>query len=236
MGTAAIVLAAGNGSRLRGTENKVFATVGGRTVLAWSVRAFAACDAIDELMVVTRAGERGRVAAIIADEQLSLPVRTATGGQTRSDSELAGLEALATDIAGGLVDVVLIHDAARPFVSPPLIAEIATTARTVGGAVPTLPLEHGVYRLTADGRIVDESSERGDLHRAQTPQGFRAPELLAAYRRAIRDDFHGVDTAETVERYTDLAVAVVLGEPTNIKITYAEDLETAKQIAAARQA
>lgn len=236
MGTAAIVLAAGNGSRLQGTDNKVFVTVGGSSLLAWSMRAFAACDAIDELMVVTRAGERGRVAAIVAGEQLSLPVRTAVGGRTRSDSELAGLEALANDISDGVVDVVLIHDAARPFVSPPLIAEIATTARTVGGAVPTLPLEDGVYRFTADGRIVDEVSERGDLHRAQTPQGFHAPELLAAYRRSIQHNFHGVDTAETIERYTDLEVAVVVGEPTNIKITYADDLKTAKQIATARRA
>lgn len=233
MSTAAILLAGGSGSRLRHTENKVFVQVGGRPVIAWSLRTFATCEAIDELVVVTRAGERARVAAIVASEQLTIPLRTASGGPTRSDSELSGLEALAADIDAGTVDVVLIHDAARPFVSAPLIAEVAATARRVGGAVPTLTMDEGVYRLTSDGGIIDEP---GDLHRAQTPQGFRARELLAAYRRSARDDFHGVDTAQTVERYTDLEVAIVVGEHTNIKVTYADDLETAGEIAAARGA
>ena len=233
MSTAAILLAGGSGSRLRRSENKVFVAVGGSPLITWTVRAFAACEAIDELVVVTRAGERARLAAVLAGEEVPVPLRTAHGGRTRSDSELSGLAALADDIDAGVVDVVLIHDAARPFVSPSLIAEIADTARRFGGAVPTLPMDEGVYRLTPNGGITDEP---GNLHRAQTPQGFRARQLLDAYRRSAQDDFHGVDTAQTVERYTDLDVAVVAGEPTNIKVTYADDLESADEIAAARRA
>lgn len=230
--TAAILLAAGSGSRLRSSDNKVFAKVGGVPLFVWSLRAFAVCDAIDQLVVVTRAGDHERMAAIIAGEAVTVPLRTAVGGQTRSASELSGLEALADDIDDGAVDVVLIHDAARPLVSPQLIADVVATARTIGGAVPTLPMEEGVYRFTPNGRILSEVDERSDLHRAQTPQGFSARELLTAYRRSTRENFHGVDTAETVERYSDLEVAVVPGEQTNIKVTYADDLATAQEIAA----
>lgn len=231
MGTAAILLAGGSGTRLKHTENKVFADVAGSPLIVWCIRAFAACETVDQLIVVSRDGERDRVARIVESEGLSIPVRLTIGGDTRHASELSGLVALADDITSGSVDVVLIHDAARPFVTPPLISQVATAARDVGGAVPTLPMDDGIYRLTPNGGI---AHEHGDLHRAQTPQGFRAPELLDAYRRSVGDGFTGVDTAQTVQRYTDLEVAAVAGEPTNIKVTYADDLEIAERIAAER--
>lgn len=232
MSAAAILLAGGSGSRLRHSENKVFVEVAGRPLMAWSIRAFASCDAIDELVLVARKGEHQLVAEIVETHAPGIPVRMATGGMSRHASELSGLDALADDIASGAVDVVLIHDAARPFVTPDLIRQVVDTARAVGGAVPTLPLGDGVYRLTDDGGGIVR--EHGDLHRAQTPQGFHAPELLDAYRRSAGDDFAGVDTAETVEHYTDLRVVTVPGDQTNIKVTYADDLETAARIAAER--
>jgi 2-C-methyl-D-erythritol 4-phosphate cytidylyltransferase len=230
--TAAILLAGGSGSRLRHSENKVFVEVAGAPLLAWSVRAFASCDAIDHLLVVAREGEHRRVARILEEHHPGVGVRLATGGATRHASELSGLDAIADPITSGAVDVVLIHDAARPFVTPELITRVVEATREVGGAVPTLELGDGVYRLTGDGTAIIH--ERGELHRAQTPQGFRAAQLLDAYRRSARDDFAGVDTAETVERYTDLQVVTVPGEHTNIKVTYVDDLETAARIAAQR--
>lgn len=232
MSTAAILLAGGSGARLRHATNKVFVEIAGEPLMAWSIRAFAACAEIDELVLVAREGEHQRVAEIVEARPPGIPVRLATGGPTRHASELSGLDALADDIGSGAVDVVLIHDAARPMVTPHLIARVADAARAVGGAVPTLPLGDGVYRLTDDGGGI--LHEHGDLHRAQTPQGFRAAELLDAYRRSVGDDFAGVDTAETVEHYTDLRVITVTGETTNIKVTYADDLETAARIAADR--
>lgn len=232
MGTAAILLAGGSGSRLRHSENKVFVAVAGEPLMAWSISAFSSCAAVDELVLVAREGEHQRVARIIEAHPPGVPVRFATGGATRHASELSGLNALADDITAGSIDVVLIHDAARPLVTPDLITRIVDAARQVGGAVPTLPLGDGVYRLTDDGGGIRH--EHGDLHRAQTPQGFRAAQLLDAYRRSAGDDFAGVDTAETVERYTDLEVVTVPGEQTNIKVTYADDLETAARIAEQR--
>lgn len=231
MSTAAIVLAGGSGSRLRRPDNKVFVPVGGRPLIAWSIRTFAASESITHFVVVARAGEHDRVNAVIADEAICLPLRIATGGATRHASERAGLEAIADEIRDGTIDVVLIHDAARPFLSSELIDRVARTARAVGGAVPALSLGDGVYRIDAGGGIVNQPS---NLYRVQTPQGFVARELLEAYRRADADGFTGVDTSETVEQYTDLDVEIVPGEPTNIKVTFVDDLEIAEEIAAAR--
>ncbi|HSK97505.1 MAG TPA: IspD/TarI family cytidylyltransferase [Euzebyales bacterium] len=235
MSTAAIVLAGGSGSRLArpgpAATNKVFVPVGGRPLIAWSLRTFAASQSITHVVVVARAGEHDQVNAVIADEPVGLPLRITTGGATRHASERAGLEAIATEIGDGTIDVVLIHDAARPFAGSALIDRVAATARAVGGAVPALPLGDGVYRIDADGGIVNQPS---NLYRVQTPQGFAAQELLEAYRRADADGFTGVDTSETVEHYGDLDVGIVPGEPTNIKVTFVDDLEIAEEIAAAQ--
>lgn len=231
MSTAAIVLAGGSGSRLQRPGNKVFVPVGGRPLIAWSIRTFASADSITHLVIVVRAGEDDPIASIVRDEAIQVPLRITTGGATRHASEHAGLEAIAEEIRDGAIDVVLIHDAARPFASQRLIDRVATTARAVGGAVPALPLGDGIYRMDGNGGITAQPS---DLYRVQTPQGFVAPELLEAYRRAVRDGFTGVDTSETVERYTDVKVGVVPGEATNIKVTFVDDLETAEEIAAAQ--
>lgn len=230
MSTAAIVLAGGSGSRLQHPENKVFVHVGGRPLIVWSIRTFARSASISHLVIVARAGEHERVADILQDDPVQMPVRITTGGDTRHASEHAGLEAIADEIRDGDIDVVLIHDAARPFVSGDLIDSVTATARSVGGAVPALPLGDGIYRMDGDGGIVNQPS---NLYRVQTPQGFVARELLEAYRQARQDGFTAVDTSETVERYSQLEVAVVAGEATNIKVTFVDDLEAAEEIAAA---
>jgi 2-C-methyl-D-erythritol 4-phosphate cytidylyltransferase len=229
--TAAIVLAGGNGSRLQHPDNKVFVHVGGRPLIAWSIQTFAGSASISRLVIVARSGEHARVATILQDEPVAMPVRITTGGDTRHASERAGLEAIADEIDDGTIDVVLIHDAARPFISRELIDRVTETARSAGGAVPALPLGDGIYRIEGDGGIVNQPT---NLYRVQTPQGFVARELLEAYRRAGDDGFTGVDTSETVERYSTLEVAVVTGELTNIKVTFVDDLEAAEEIAAAR--
>jgi 2-C-methyl-D-erythritol 4-phosphate cytidylyltransferase len=227
--TAAIVLAGGSGARLQRPGNKVFVPLGGRPLITWSILTFARADSIRYLVVVTRTGEDARVASIIREEAIQVPVRITTGGATRHASEHAGLEAIADEIRDGTIDVVLIHDAARPFASQGLIDRVAATARAIGGAVPALPLGDGIYRIDGDGGITGQPS---DLYRVQTPQGFVALDLLEAYRRATRDGFTGVDTSETVQRYTDVEVGVVQGEATNIKVTFLDDLEAAEEIAA----
>jgi 2-C-methyl-D-erythritol 4-phosphate cytidylyltransferase len=231
MTTAVLVLAGGSGSRLHRPENKVYLPVGGQPLLAWSLRTFDRSPDVSRIVVVVRAGDRERASAVVAAVAPRAAVDFATGGTTRHDSELAGLEVLADAIVAATVDVVLVHDAARPFAGAALVERVVDAAGRVGGAIPTLPLGAGVYRVDDDGRLI---AQPADLHRAQTPQGFLAAPLLEAYRRASADGFSGVDTCETVQHYTDLPVAAVSGDPRNLKVTYADDLAAAERLATGR--
>ncbi|MBV9922221.1 MAG: 2-C-methyl-D-erythritol 4-phosphate cytidylyltransferase, partial [Pseudonocardia sp.] len=131
---AAIVLAGGSGSRLGAAQNKVYLPLGERTVLGWSLQAFAAHPAIGTVVLVARAEEVGE--AEREAEALRVPVEIVEGGATRQDSEWCGLRRLSEPIAAGAVDVVLIHDGARPLVSQELITSVLAAARVDGGAVP----------------------------------------------------------------------------------------------------
>jgi 2-C-methyl-D-erythritol 4-phosphate cytidylyltransferase len=229
--TAAIVLAGGSGTRLQRVENKVYLQLGGQTLLAWSLRTFERSPLVDRIVLVVRAGDEDRAAAVTEPLRLRKLTETVVGGSTRHESERAGLEALAADIATQVVDLIAIHDAARPFVREALLERVFTTAREVGGAVPALELVgEFLLRVGADGAPAPVPTT--ELRRVQTPQAFRARELLAAYRRASEEAFHGVDTAESVERFSDLQVGTVPGDPDNIKVTFVEDLILAEELAA----
>jgi 2-C-methyl-D-erythritol 4-phosphate cytidylyltransferase len=228
--TATIVLAGGSGTRLQRPENKVFLPLGGQALLAWSLMAFESSPLVDRIVLVIRDGDEARAAAITAPLGLTKLAGTVVGGLTRHESERAGLEQLAPDIEAGAVDLVAIHDAARPFVRESLLERIFETARRVGGAVPALELTgEFLLRVGADGATAPVPTT--ELRRVQTPQAFRAPELLAAYRRASKEGFHGVDTAESVERFSDLEVGIVAGDADNVKVTYLEDLIVAEELA-----
>jgi 2-C-methyl-D-erythritol 4-phosphate cytidylyltransferase len=227
MRTAAILLAGGSGTRLRRSENKVYLRVGGRRLLSWSLERFQASPLVDEIVLVIRAADAEQVSALEAPpEKLRVIVE---GGSTRHASEHAGLDAIAGAIEAGAIGLVLIHDAARPFVSDDLLTRVIETARRVGGAVPSLPLETPVFRSLGPHRLAQVAVD--DLRRVQTPQAFWASELLAAYRNAAGDGFTGVDTAESVQRYSDLQVEAVPGDPRNIKVTFVEDLFAAEELA-----
>jgi 2-C-methyl-D-erythritol 4-phosphate cytidylyltransferase len=230
--TTAIVLAGGSGTRLSAGENKVLLDLDGVPMLAWSLSAFQRCDLVDDVVLVSRPEDRARIDGIAGALGLRKLRSVVAGGETRHASERAGLEAIADRIAAGAVTLVAIHDAARPFVRAALLERILRAADELGGAVPVLPLaagsllrweEDGVGTGTGVGEQVDAAPLRG----AQTPQAFRAAELLAAYRAAGEAGFHGVDTAESVERFSRLRVAAVDGDPENTKVTFAGDLARA---------
>jgi len=220
--TTAILLAGGSGTRLGTGDNKAYLELGGRPLLAWSLVAFERCPSIDDVILVTRPEDRGRAEQVATAAGATKLRAIVDGGPTRHASEHAGLTALAPDIASGRVTLVAIHDAARPFVTGALLERLLVTASEHGGAVPGLPV--GAPFLLRGGRIVRTE----DLRRMQTPQAFHAPGLLAAYRAATAAGFHGVDTAETVERHGDLTVVVVAGDPDNRKVTYVDDLRAAQ--------
>lgn len=229
---AALVLAGGSGSRVGAAGNKVYLPLAGRPMIAWSLRAVIGAPGIGPVLLVCRAEDRAMAGELVAADPDRGGVELVTGGPTRQASELAGLRRLAERIRTGLVDVVLIHDGARPLVSARLVATVLRTAREIGGAVPGLPRDD-LVRAGVDprGRAVEwlGPAEPG-LVAVQTPQGFRAGPLLAAYEEADRCGFAGTDTASCVQRFApEVAIRAVAGDGQNIKITYPHDLAVAER-------
>ncbi|CAA9265467.1 MAG: 2-C-methyl-D-erythritol 4-phosphate cytidylyltransferase, partial [uncultured Corynebacteriales bacterium] len=211
-------------TRLGAGGNKVYLPLAGRPLLAWALEAFAQAPSVRRLVLVARPEDRPLARA--ATDAVPHPVRIVDGGSTRHGSEWAALRHLAPAIRSGEVDVVAIHDGARPVLSRALIEETVAAGRLHGAAVPGVPLT-GAAVLDGGGppRPVD-----GTLVRVQTPQAFRADLLLAAYERAERDGFTGTDTAACVERYAGIPVHCIPGDPRNVKVTYRPDLALAERL------
>lgn len=222
---AGVVLAGGSGTRVGREINKVYLPIAGRPVLAWSLEAFASHPDIGPVVLVTRPQDVEHVQEVVD----GLDVEVVFGGDTRQGSELAALRQLAGRIEAGAVDTVLIHDGARPLVSQELVAAVLRAARQYGGAIPGMVSED--LALATDEHVIPISEE---LVAVQTPQGFLAAPLLAAYERAAEEGFVGTDTASCVERFTDIEVHWVPGEQRNIKITFGHDLVVAERIMESR--
>jgi len=207
-----IILAAGRSERFG--EDKIFAELQGLPVLLHSVRAFLVAEVVEEIVVVARPGTEFRVAMLLQD--LDFPIRVVTGGQRRRDSSLAGVEAACGEF-------VLIHDAARPLVSPELIKRVLASAETHGAAVPVLPMVD-TLRYVENGFLKPEVLPRAGLVAMQTPQGFRRDLLLPALKEC--DEDLPDDAAALLSR--GIPVAVVPGDRRNLKLTYPEDLALAQ--------
>jgi len=179
-------------------------------------------------VLVFRRGERELAQDTIRRELPSATVEFVEGGDTRHGSEVNVLRHLATDIESGAVDVVVIHDAARPVADPGMFATALSVAREFGGAIPALPVTD-VVRAGGDGAL-DSLGAPGGLVRVQTPQAFRAPALLGAYRAAARDGFEGTDTSSCIEAYADIEIRTFRGEQRNLKVTYAPDIAVAERL------
>ena len=219
---AVVILAAGAGTRVGAGTNKVLLSLGNTSVLAWSVRAALAVDDVRRVVLVARAGEetavRDAVAPVLGEREAVL----VTGGATRHDSEWQALQVLAAEIDAGDLDVVAIHDGARPLAPVELFEAVIGTARRCGGALPGAVLPGLLTRGLAE---LD-----GDLVSVQTPQAFQAAPLLAAYRAAQVEGFQGTDTAACVERYAPVRVVAVPSSPLNLKITFPEDVAVADRL------
>jgi 2-C-methyl-D-erythritol 4-phosphate cytidylyltransferase len=225
--TAVVVLAAGAGTRVGGAVNKTLLPLHGLPVVAWSVRTALALPDVRRVVVVARPGEEDALAAALAAHLGDDEVLMVTGGGTRHASEWRALRVLADEIDGGLIGVVAVHDAARPLADADLFGRTLAAARGTGGAIPVVAVDHVVTR---DGSALPSGSLAG----VQTPQAFRAADLLAAYREAERDGFTGTDTASCLERYTDVDITAVPSGPGNLKITFPDDLALAETLAVPR--
>ncbi|HRO09905.1 MAG TPA: 2-C-methyl-D-erythritol 4-phosphate cytidylyltransferase, partial [Amaricoccus sp.] len=216
--TAGVIVAAGRGERLGGEAPKQYLPLGGAPMLRRSVEALLAHPAVDLVQIVIHPEDRGLCAGSLEgldDRRLLPPV---DGGASRSDSVLAGLEALAPRGPAR----VLIHDAARPFLRPALVSAVLDALDSHPAALPALPVVDALWR-GAEGLAV-EPVPRAGLWRAQTPQGFRFAEILAAHRARQGD---ALDDA-AVALAAGLAVALVEGDEGNFKVTTSADLERAR--------
>ncbi|HZY54581.1 MAG TPA: bifunctional 2-C-methyl-D-erythritol 4-phosphate cytidylyltransferase/2-C-methyl-D-erythritol 2,4-cyclodiphosphate synthase [Reyranella sp.] len=217
----ALIVAAGRGSRFGGPLPKQYALLAGQPVLRHTLEAYRSAPQITGLSVVIADGDEPHYAAAVAGLDLPRPV---TGGASRQQSVLNGLEAL----AGEAPDFVAIHDAARPFVRPVDIVACLDAASTMGidGAVLGVRLSDTIKRTGGDGAVVD-TIPRANLWRAQTPQIFRYASLLKAHRAAATlgqsEATALTDDAAVAER-AGLKVVMVEGSEDNRKITTAEDL------------
>lgn len=218
--TVALIVAAGRGSRMPGDVPKQYRQLQGRAILRHVLEAFAAHPGISGICTVINPDDAGRFADASLGLNLAPPV---IGGETRQDSVRNGLASLATDSAP---DRVLIHDGARPFVSPALIDRVIGALDDCDGAIPALPMTDTVKRV-GDGTIL-ETVERSGLFRAQTPQGFRFSALLSAHASAEQNpDGQSFTDDAAIAEAAGLRVATVPGEESNIKITHDDDLRRA---------
>jgi 2-C-methyl-D-erythritol 4-phosphate cytidylyltransferase len=224
---AGIVLAAGSGTRVGHSGSKAYLPLAGRSMLVWALETLAATGGVDRLVLAVRAQDLALAGDVLERELPGVGVELVAGGTNRHESEYRALRHLAAGIRDDAITAVLLHDAARPLASTALSERVLAAALSCGAAVPGVPVEN-VLAVDSAGRLVPGNGE--PLVSIQTPQAFLAAPLLEAYEAAAHDGFAGTDTAACVERYTDLEVAVVPGEPGNLKITFADDLLIAERL------
>lgn len=225
-----VIVAAGRGARF-GAASKILAEVGGRPMLAWSLDAVGQVPHVEEIVVVAGAHSEHGIRALIAAGSFSHRVAVVCGGERRHDSVMAGVRALSD-----AVDVVLIHDAARPLVTAELFTSCTASARRHGAAIVAVPVSDTIKRVRNGATV--ETIPRSELWAAQTPQGFRRTLLLAASERADRPDPDAPDVTDEAALLERLGhpVWIVPGSPLNLKVTHAEDLQIADALLRRRAA
>lgn len=215
----AVIVAAGNASRMEGID-KIMAKLGGEPVILRTVRNFESCDAISEIVIVTR-------------EDLILPITgvckgmekvtaVVAGGKSRQESVHLGLNALSDR-----VKLVAIHDGARPLVTWQVIDRVVRAANTYGAAAPAVPVKDTIK--VVEGRVVKHTPDRAALFAVQTPQVFDFDLLRGALRKAELDGAQVTDDCSAVERL-GMAVKIVEGDERNIKVTTPVDLKIAEML------
>jgi 2-C-methyl-D-erythritol 4-phosphate cytidylyltransferase len=237
MKVVVIIPAAGLGTRMtsapggkgkKPAATKQFAELAGTPILMHTLRKFMASPEVAEIYVALRANEIDGFRTRLENEAKNLPrqkIHVVEGGEHRQQSvanAIAAISALAEDI-------VLVHDAVRPFVTEEIIRDVIQAAQKYGAAIAGVPAVDTVKQVerTADGALITATVPRERVVLAQTPQAFRYDVLKRAFDEATADGFLGTDEASLVER-SGHDVAVVMGSPRNIKITTPADLELAE--------
>jgi 2-C-methyl-D-erythritol 4-phosphate cytidylyltransferase len=218
--TAAIVAAGGRGERARGSTFKQFQELGGRPLMVWSLDVIASAGCKPIVVVVPQ--ESIPEARCV----LGHGVVVVAGGASRQESVRNGLEHVSAD-------KVVVHDAARPFLTPEMIERTVASLEDAEGAIVATPLDETLKRV--EGDLVADTVTRAHLWRVQTPQSFRTQVLKDAHDKAAGEGFEVTDDASLVERYGG-RVVVVHGTRANIKLTYPEDFVIAEAMIKGRAA
>ncbi len=208
---------------------KQFMLLGGLPLLVHSLRVLQASPVVSEIILAVPESDRHSCQAdIVLRYELTKVSQVVAGGVQRQDSVRHALQT-----AGDDLDVVLVHDAVRPFLTEDMIQRVVARAREVGGAIVAIPMRDTV-KVASEDMLIQRTIDRQQLWLAQTPQAFRASLLREAHDKARAEGVHATDDALLLERYGH-TVAIVEGRADNIKVTRPEDLPIGEAILAARQ-
>ena len=226
MTVAAVVVAGGSGLRAGGEKPKQYQMIGGKPVIWWTLKAFLDHPGVNHVQPVIGEGHEEMFADSIRGLSLSHPV---IGGATRQDSCRIGVEAVECHNPAK----VLIHDAARPFVSQDLIGHVIAWLERYPAVVPGMPVAETLK--FAPGGIVSRTVDRAGIWTAQTPQGFAYEPILAAHRKAVADATTNLTDDASVAEHAGIAISMIAGRQENRKLTTAEDIDIANREMMGRQ-
>ena len=215
----AVIVAAGSASRMGGID-KVMAPLGGEPMIVRTVRAFQDCDAIREIVVVTREDLIRPITSLLSS--MDKVIAVVAGGASRQESVHLGLNTLSKK-----VQLAAIHDGARPLVSYEVIDRTVRAANTYGAAAPAIPVKDTIKRV--QGGVVTDTPDRASLRAVQTPQVFDFDLLRGALKKAKEEEAQVTDDCSAVERM-GFCVKIVEGDERNIKVTTPMDLKIAEML------
>lgn len=220
MSVGVVIPAAGQGKRMGTKESKQFLLFHQKPIFLHTIEVFDDHPEIDEIVVVVRGTEIERTKRLIEEQGIKKVSKVVAGGRERQESVFLGLKEITTDL-------VLVHDAVRPFVTKKAVTRLISEIRDYGAAILAVPMKDTVKKV--EQNCVFGTLQRNQLWSVQTPQGFRRELLMKAHIEAEKNNDFATDDSALVEKL-GVNVRVVDGEYTNIKITTPEDLIFAEAI------
>ena len=228
----AAVLAGGSGLRMGGSLPKQFLEVAGRPIIIRSIQAFIESGSVDKIFVAVSADFSDYTSELIAKHLGDAAVTVVAGGKNRNETLLNVLHSI-DDISDD--DIILTHDAVRPFIDKRIIDENISAAREYGACNTVVPAVDTILR-SSDGKFIESVPVRSEIFHAQTPQSFGVKKLLSLYENLSDDEMEKFTDSCSVFLAAGERVFLVTGDRNNIKLTYPEDMERAENIIKCKEA